>query len=106
MDRLFPSGMLLSYPALLPDYRGPCPIQHAILERAPQTGSTVLDVIPGVKSLEGPILLQAETKTNIDGSTRYSDLSVDLANLSGELLATVLENGEDSLTEYRESKVN
>ena len=44
----FPQGMLVVHPSLLPKYRGACPIQHALLNQDPVTGTSVIEIAKGV----------------------------------------------------------
>ena len=41
----------------------------------------------------------------IDKHTRYSDLSLELCTLGGELLADILQDGETSLQRYKANKI-
>jgi methionyl-tRNA formyltransferase len=36
--------MLVMHPSLLPKYRGPCPIQHAILNKEQKTGISIIEI--------------------------------------------------------------
>ena len=55
---LFPHGIINIHPSLLPEYRGPTPIEQAILDGKSQTGVTVMRVTPQMDA--GPILGQAK----------------------------------------------
>ena len=96
----FPSGMLVMHPSLLPKYRGPCPIQRAILNQDEFTGTSVIEITKGVFDA-GDILAQSQN-IPITEETRFRDLSVRLAELGGDLLADILANGDTSLNHFRE----
>jgi methionyl-tRNA formyltransferase len=67
--------------SLLPRWRGPAPIAHAILAGDPETGVTLME---GTAELDaGPIL--AQTRTKIGDETK-GELEERLAKLGGELL--------------------
>jgi methionyl-tRNA formyltransferase len=53
---LFPLGGINIHPSLLPKYRGPSPIQAAILNRDRETGITIQTIAPEIDT--GTILLQ------------------------------------------------
>ena len=72
-----------------------------MLAREQDLGATVLDKITGVGHLDGPILARQATTMTIERDTRYSDLSVNLCELGGSLVADILANDEISLEEYR-----
>lgn len=73
-----------------------------MLQKETDLGATVLDVVPGVKRLDGPILAQRKTDMLIERDTRYSQLSVELCTQGGALLADILQDGETSLAKFRE----
>ena len=77
----FPEGMLVMHPSLLPKYRGACPIQHAILNQDPFTGTSVIEIAKGVFDA-GDILTQSE-HVPITRETRFRELSVTLAEHGG-----------------------
>ncbi len=57
---LFPLGILNIHPSLLPKYKGPSPIQYAILDGIEKTGVTIIKLDNQVD--HGPILLQKTFK--------------------------------------------
>ena len=99
----FPQGMLVMHPSLLPKYRGACPIQHAILNQDDYTGTSVIEIAKGVFDA-GDILAQSK-QVAISKETRFSGLSVELAELGGELLGDILIDGKKSLDRFRETRV-
>jgi len=56
----FPLGILNLHPSLLPQYRGPSPVQTALLERKTTTGITIIKMDKEVD--HGPIVWQKEVK--------------------------------------------
>ncbi|PLS81981.1 methionyl-tRNA formyltransferase, partial [Candidatus Saccharibacteria bacterium] len=55
---LFPRGIINIHPSLLPMYRGPIPIEQAILDGAPKTGVSVMALTKEMDA--GPVYVQAE----------------------------------------------
>ena len=82
----FPRGLLNIHPSLLPQYRGPSPIQSALLNGETETGVSVMLI--DAEMDHGPIL--AAEKTTIDSSEYNIQLSGRLFKIGGELLVRVL----------------
>ncbi len=76
-------GFLNVHPSLLPKYRGPTPIQEAILNGDKKTGVSIMKMDEKID--HGPILKQKEVDLNQD--EYYQDLEEKLAVLGGKLLA-------------------
>lgn len=50
---MFASGRRLNvHPSLLPDYRGPAPIQHALLDGREETGICVLEMMERKRGID------------------------------------------------------
>ncbi|KAI5360226.1 putative formyl transferase [Septoria linicola] len=82
-------GGLNVHPSLLPDLRGPAPIQHALLQRRTHTGVTLQTMHPS-KFDHGKILSQ----TSLPGIEIPEDATVDnLVNRLGPLGAKMLKDG-------------
>ncbi|MFA5961691.1 MAG: methionyl-tRNA formyltransferase [Parcubacteria group bacterium] len=75
-------GAINVHASLLPHYRGPSPIQNAILDNEKETGVTIMLMDTGIDT--GAILNQEKTK--IDPDETSSELSEKLAKLSIPLL--------------------
>lgn len=75
-------GFLNVHPSLLPLYRGPSPIQSAILDGAKETGVTIMKLDEELD--HGPIL--ARSKIEIADTDTHESLIVKLANLGADLL--------------------
>ncbi|MGM0438885.1 MAG: methionyl-tRNA formyltransferase [Patescibacteria group bacterium] len=76
-------GFLNVHPSLLPKYRGPTPLQAAILNGDEKTGVTIM--LMDEKIDHGPILAQKEIELN--GNEYYKTLENKLSTLGGKLLA-------------------
>ncbi len=74
------------HPSLLPKYRGPSPIQTALLKNDSETGTTLM--LMDEKLDHGPILNQAEIK--IDKQDNFQTLQEKLTQLSANLLIQTL----------------
>ena len=75
-----------AHPSLLPAYRGPAPIQGALLEGASKTGVTLIRLVQVLDA--GPIV--ALEQTSIDPDETAADLGVRLAELTAGLLSRTL----------------
>lgn len=83
---LFPCGGINIHPSLLPKYRGPTPIQAAILGRETETGVTIQKLAPQMDS--GDIL--AQERLPLDGRETAASLSEDVARKAAEMLPSAL----------------
>jgi methionyl-tRNA formyltransferase len=79
-------GCINVHPSLLPAYRGPSPIQTAILNGDEVTGVTIMLLDTGMDS--GPIIRQAEVPIGHDDTA--GTLNETLADASAQLLAGTL----------------
>ena len=77
------------HPSLLPKYRGPSPIQTAILNGDTKSGVTIMKLVRELDA--GDIILQKET---LIGEEYYLELEEKLANIGGELLLQVFDQIE------------
>lgn len=75
-------GFINVHPSLLPKYRGPSPIQYAILNGEKETGVTIMKIDEEID--HGPIL--ANSKWPVTNNDTYESLSKKLAELGAELL--------------------
>jgi len=78
-----PHGFLNMHPSLLPKYRGPSPIQSAVLNGETETGVTTMRVTLEMDS--GPILHQE--RVTIGANETAVELTDRLASLGGRMLA-------------------
>lgn len=62
----FPLGIINIHPSLLPQYRGPTPIEQAMLDGAPKTGVSIMHLTAGMD--EGPIYKQRTLSVTHDES--------------------------------------
>lgn len=79
-------GALNIHPSLLPKYRGPSPLQNAILEGENTTGTTIILMDENVDT--GAIL--AQEKMFIGSDEKYPELLTKAASVSAELLLKTL----------------
>ncbi len=78
-------GFLNVHPSLLPKYRGPSPIQAAILNGDKETGVTI--ILMDEKIDHGPIIKTQKAKLK---SQNYEELEKELAELGTKLLIEIL----------------
>ncbi len=81
--------LINSHPSLLPQWRGPAPIQYTLLSCQRETGVSIIDLHPKIIDA-GSILLQESIK--IPEAASYPELEDLLAELGGELAAKILTN--------------
>lgn len=102
---LFTPGIINLHPSLLPQYRGPSPIEAAILNGDKSTGVTIMKLTPPMDA--GPIYIQKEIKldnTETQGSL-YEQLGKEGAQLLVDTLPLILRGlmphkQNDSLASY------
>lgn len=82
----FPMGIINVHPSLLPRYRGPTPIEQAILDGAPKTGVSIMRLTAGMD--EGPIYKQKTL--HLSGNESKFDLTERLQQLGSQLVTEVL----------------
>jgi methionyl-tRNA formyltransferase len=81
-----PNGIINIHPSLLPKYRGPTPVQTAILNGESKTGVTLIKLDDQID--HGPILVQE--KTNISSQDTSESLLKSLFTLGSQLLLDYL----------------
>lgn len=82
----FPLGIINLHPSLLPKYRGPTPIESAILNGDNETGVSIMALESGMDS--GPIYSQI--KFSLNGKESKQELSDKLGSLGAkEILRTI-----------------
>lgn len=89
---LFPLGIINLHPSLLPLYRGPSPIESAILNGDQKTGVSIMRIVPEMDA--GPVFAAKEhllnhSETQIE---LYSSLATLGTNLLLETLPGILNN--------------
>lgn len=82
---LFPMGIINIHPSLLPKYRGPTPIESAILNGDSQTGVSIMKLTAGMD--DGPVYTQKSISLN--GDTKQ-ELYKKVIDVSTPLLFDVL----------------
>jgi len=86
MLNAFPDGIINIHPSLLPKYRGPTPVQNAILNGDTETGVTIIKLDKYVD--HGPII--AQVKEKIKENDTAKSLYERLFRIGGELLIKTL----------------
>ena len=102
---VFPHGIINVHPSLLPKYRGPSPIETAILNGDEETGVTLMELDSGMDS--GPIFLQETVQLN-QTETRtelYESLGSIGANMLAENLGEII-SGQIKSTLQNENDVS
>ncbi|HET7827424.1 MAG TPA: methionyl-tRNA formyltransferase [Candidatus Saccharimonadales bacterium] len=79
---LFPTGIINIHPSLLPELRGPTPIETAILEGLEKTGVSLMKLT--AKMDAGPVY--AQKSLELTGSETKFELTEELGKLGAELL--------------------
>lgn len=88
-------GVLNVHPSLLPKYRGPSPIESALLDGVMTTGVSIMKLDSGMDT--GPILVQSAFIVHPESTA--ATMEVECGQLGGELLVQVLPHYVDgSLT--------
>lgn len=82
------SGVLNVHPSLLPQYRGPSPIESALLNGDKNMGISIMKLDKEMD--HGPILIQTQFEINKEATA--GTLEVEAGQLGGELLTQVLEH--------------
>ena len=91
-------GFINVHPSLLPKYRGPTPIQSALLNGDKETAVTIMVVDEEMD--HGPILVQE--KYDIWSKTTYTELHDELADIGAELLIKTIPDFVSGKTKPRE----
>ena len=79
-------GMVNVHPSLLPELRGPAPVEWAVINGLEKTGVTIMQLDAGVDT--GPILLQIAD--GLDPDVTGGDLSAHLAEMGAQALIETL----------------
>ena len=80
-------GVINIHPSLLPKYRGPAPVQTAILDGVPETGVTIMQLDEG---MDTGMILRSSGAVPLDGTERTSELTARLFLLGARMLPGVL----------------
>lgn len=92
-----PHGVLNIHPSFLPKFRGPSPIQSAILSDEEKTGITIM--LTDDKMDHGPILSQISCHLSVKNLSKekrrifklgYKDLSLKLADIGSDLICEII----------------
>ena len=80
-------GVVNIHPSLLPRYRGPSPVQTAILDGVPETGVTIMKLDEG---MDTGMILRASGPVPLDGTERTGELLTRLFSIGAMMLPDVL----------------
>ena len=83
----FPLGIINIHPSLLPQYRGPSPVQTTLLNGEEETGVSIMLLVKEMDA--GPII--AQEKVKIDSDDNHETLNNKLFSLGNKLLMNNLE---------------
>lgn len=89
LQLFLPSQRLNVHPSLLPAYRGPAPIQRALMRGENVTGVCVIDMMEKKEGIDAGSVWGCESMV-VPESATFSSMSVELARTGGDLLVTVL----------------
>ncbi len=81
-------GAINLHPSLLPKYRGPSPVQEAIINNEKITGTTIILLNNEVDG--GPIILQEKYKVN--ENEYLTELTIELFKLGSKIIKKILDN--------------
>jgi len=95
---IFPKGIINIHPSLLPSYRGPTPIESAILHGDSETGVSIMLLSAAMDA--GPVFAQ-ETRALSGQETKF-DVYTLLADISAQLLINILPSILDGSLEPHE----
>lgn len=84
---IFPKGIINIHPSLLPELRGPTPVETAILEGLSETGVSLMALT--AKMDAGPVYLQE--KIELEGGETKPELAMKVLRQGNELLLENLE---------------
>lgn len=88
--RIFLPGQRLNvHPSLLPAYRGPAPIQRALMRGENVTGVCVIDMMEKKEGIDAGSVWACKSMVVPENAT-FPLMSVELARIGGDLLVTVL----------------
>lgn len=88
---LFPKGIINIHPSLLPKYRGPTPIETAIMNSDLKTGVSIMQLTAGMD--EGPVYAQQEIDLSSDETkfSAYQKIEPVATNLFFDVLPLIID---------------
>ena len=89
--------------SLLPKWRGAAPIQRAIMNMDPETGVSIMKIVPELDA--GPVLIQSKIK--ITKETNHKELSEQMSELGAKLILDtfeIIKNKKLNFIEQNESE--
>lgn len=100
---VFPKGIINIHPSLLPQYRGPTPVESAILDGAKETGVSIMKLSAGMD--EGPVYTQ-QSFDLLGNETKFDlyDRVVELTNnLFFDIFPKIIEGTIDPQPQSQEN---
>ena len=94
-----------AHASLLPKWRGAAPIQRAIMNMDPETGISIMKIIPKLDA--GPVMLQEKIKISKEMS--YENLSNKMSEIGAKLILEsikLIENNKVNFIEQKESEAS
>ena len=94
-----------AHASLLPKWRGAAPIQRAIMNMDPETGISIMKIIPKLDA--GPVMLQEKIKISQEMS--FEDLSNKMSEIGAKLILEsikLIENKKLNFIEQKESEAS
>lgn len=79
---IFPRGIINIHPSLLPKYRGPTPVETAILDGAKETGASLIRLVAEMDA--GPVF--AQKRISLEGTETKQSLADKLLDAGSDLL--------------------
>ncbi|KAF5381362.1 hypothetical protein D9615_008325 [Tricholomella constricta] len=89
LDMFAPTRRLNLHPSLLPAYRGPAPIQHAILNGEKETGVSVIEMLKWKDGIDAGAIW-GTSRVPIHDRAMFSEMRDTLGCVAGRLLVSVL----------------
>ncbi|KAG6837097.1 hypothetical protein H0H93_014701 [Arthromyces matolae] len=100
LDNFLPTNRLNVHPSLLPAYRGPAPIQHAILNNEKETGVSVIEMLKYKQGIDAGNILRT-ARIPIHEGAMFPELRDTLAYIGGRLLVSVLRDMRVGLAKFQ-----
>ncbi|KAG5646738.1 hypothetical protein DXG03_002420 [Asterophora parasitica] len=89
LDMFAPNRRLNLHPSLLPAYRGPAPIQHAILNGDKETGVSVIEMLKWKEGIDAGSIW-GTSRVPIHDGAMFPEMRDTLGYVAGRLLVSVL----------------
>ncbi|KAI0720774.1 formyl transferase [Cerioporus squamosus] len=91
LNLFLPTRRLNVHPSLLPAYRGPAPIQHALMDGQDETGVCVIEMTEWKKGIDSGAIWASE-RMRLPENATFPMVRDTLARTGGQLLVSVMRN--------------